>query len=260
MCCGWPKTCGVGWGHSKHPLSSFPPQADSPASSPSPTRTPTPPATPEAGGPPRCMAGGSPEPVLNGSSPVPGPGAMAPPDVEALVPSHDEQGRPIPEWKRQVMVRKLQLRMQEEEEQRRKVGGALTVGSRELCVVRAAQDLARGHGVEPHRSGSLPAGMAPAPLYAGDGLTTSALGAVHPAWSQTHSAVLIPCGYWWCTVLALCWTLALGGWHVQGCGMHPQELFCPFSCPSWSLGASRPPHAGATLLPTGAFWDPLGSS
>ncbi|XP_052547729.1 espin isoform X2 [Tympanuchus pallidicinctus] len=95
--------------------------ADSPASSPSPTRTPTPPATPEAGGPPRCMAGGSPEPVLNGSSPVPGPGAMAPPDVEALVPSHDEQGRPIPEWKRQVMVRKLQLRMQEEEEQRRKL-------------------------------------------------------------------------------------------------------------------------------------------
>lgn len=41
-------------------------------------------------------------------------------ETEVLVPSHDEQGRPIPEWKRQVMVRKLQLRMQEEEEQRRK--------------------------------------------------------------------------------------------------------------------------------------------
>uniref|UniRef100_A0A8B9E9L6 WH2 domain-containing protein n=1 Tax=Anser cygnoides TaxID=8845 RepID=A0A8B9E9L6_ANSCY len=95
-------------------------QAESPLSSPSPTRTPTPPATPEAVGLPRCMAGGSPEPVLNGSSPVPGPGARGPPDAEALVPSHDEQGRPIPEWKRQVMVRKLQLRMQEEEEQRRK--------------------------------------------------------------------------------------------------------------------------------------------
>lgn len=40
--------------------------------------------------------------------------------MEALVPSQDEHGRPIPEWKRQVMVRKLQLRMQEEEEQRRK--------------------------------------------------------------------------------------------------------------------------------------------
>ncbi|XP_009459257.1 PREDICTED: espin [Nipponia nippon] len=86
--------------------------AESPVSSPSPTRTPTPPATPEAAGPPRCLAGGSPEPVLNGSSPVAA--------GEAVVPSHDEQGRPIPEWKRQVMVRKLQLRMQEEEEQRRK--------------------------------------------------------------------------------------------------------------------------------------------
>ena len=38
------------------------------------------------------------------------------------MPSHDEQGRAIPEWKRQVMVRKLQVKMQEEEEQRRKVG------------------------------------------------------------------------------------------------------------------------------------------
>ncbi|XP_042650794.1 espin isoform X2 [Tyto alba] len=96
--------------------------AESPASSPSPTRTPTPPATPEAAGPPRCLAGGSPEPVLNGSSPVPAAGAGVAGEAEALVPSHDEQGRPIPEWKRQVMVRKLQLRMQEEEEQRRKPG------------------------------------------------------------------------------------------------------------------------------------------
>uniref|UniRef100_A0A663DUW0 Espin n=1 Tax=Aquila chrysaetos chrysaetos TaxID=223781 RepID=A0A663DUW0_AQUCH len=94
--------------------------SESPASSPSPTRTPTPPATPEAAGPPRCLAGGSPELVLNGSSPVLAAGAGAPVEAEVLVPSHDEQGRPIPEWKRQVMVRKLQLRMQEEEEQRRK--------------------------------------------------------------------------------------------------------------------------------------------
>ncbi|XP_065552620.1 espin isoform X2 [Lathamus discolor] len=96
--------------------------AESPVSSPSPTRTPTPPATPEATGPPPCLAGSSPEPVLNGSSPVPAAGAGAAVEAEALVPSHDEQGRPIPEWKRQVMVRKLQLRMQEEEEQRRKPG------------------------------------------------------------------------------------------------------------------------------------------
>ncbi|KAM9505107.1 LOW QUALITY PROTEIN: espin-like [Salvelinus alpinus] len=42
-------------------------------------------------------------------------------DVEALVPTHDEQGRAIPEWKRQVMVRKLQVKTQEEDEHKRKV-------------------------------------------------------------------------------------------------------------------------------------------
>ncbi|XP_044206720.1 espin isoform X2 [Thunnus albacares] len=41
-------------------------------------------------------------------------------DVEALVPTHDEQGKAIPEWKRQVMVRKLQVKMQEEDEHKRK--------------------------------------------------------------------------------------------------------------------------------------------
>ncbi|XP_069774604.1 espin isoform X2 [Narcine bancroftii] len=41
-------------------------------------------------------------------------------DAESLVPTHDEQGAPIPEWKRQVMVRKLQAKIQEEEEQKRK--------------------------------------------------------------------------------------------------------------------------------------------
>eukprot|EP00062_Callorhinchus_milii_P000342 gi/632934252/ref/XP_007904871.1/ PREDICTED: espin-like protein isoform X1 [Callorhinchus milii] len=40
-------------------------------------------------------------------------------DVDSLVPTHDERGRPIPEWKRQVMVRKLQARLQDEEEARR---------------------------------------------------------------------------------------------------------------------------------------------
>lgn len=53
---------------------------------------------------------------------TPAPGVQL--DVETVIPTHDEQGRPIPEWKRQVMVRKLQQKMQEEEEQRRKVGGA----------------------------------------------------------------------------------------------------------------------------------------
>lgn len=82
-------------------------------------RSPTPPAP----GP----ASAGPQPLLNGTL-APAPPATPAPgvqlDVEALVPTHDEQGRPIPEWKRQVMVRKLQIKMQEEEEQRRKVGGA----------------------------------------------------------------------------------------------------------------------------------------
>ncbi|OCT70673.1 hypothetical protein XELAEV_18037596mg [Xenopus laevis] len=61
----------------------------------------------------------SPEPLVNGNS---SPLAQAQPsqlDVESLIPTHDEQGRPIPEWKRQVMVRKLQLKIQEEEEKKR---------------------------------------------------------------------------------------------------------------------------------------------
>ncbi|KAM5266779.1 espin isoform 1-T1 [Hipposideros larvatus] len=89
-------------------------QPDSPlqpaSPAPSRARSPTPPAA-------------GPQPLLNGSL-APAPPATPAPgvqlDVEALVPTHDEQGRPIPEWKRQVMVRKLQLKMQEEEEQRRK--------------------------------------------------------------------------------------------------------------------------------------------
>ena len=53
-------------------------------------------------------------------------------DVEALVPTHNEQGRAIPEWKRQVMVRKLQVKMQEEEEHKRKVGVAEGEGEGEV--------------------------------------------------------------------------------------------------------------------------------
>ncbi|KAG9494374.1 hypothetical protein GDO78_001954 [Eleutherodactylus coqui] len=35
-------------------------------------------------------------------------------DLDFLVPTYDEQGRPIPEWKRQVMVRRLQAHLEEE--------------------------------------------------------------------------------------------------------------------------------------------------
>uniref|UniRef100_H0XII4 Espin n=1 Tax=Otolemur garnettii TaxID=30611 RepID=H0XII4_OTOGA len=82
--------------------------------SPSPARSPTPPAA-------------GLQPLLNGSLAPPPPATPAPGvplDVETLIPTHDEQGRPIPEWKRQVMVRKLQVKMQEEEEQRRKLTAA----------------------------------------------------------------------------------------------------------------------------------------
>lgn len=58
--------------------------------------------------------------VVNGNS-ASGQMRKSSVDIEALVPTHDEQGRAIPEWKRQVMVRKLQVKMQEEEESKRKV-------------------------------------------------------------------------------------------------------------------------------------------
>uniref|UniRef100_A0A7M4EZ98 WH2 domain-containing protein n=1 Tax=Crocodylus porosus TaxID=8502 RepID=A0A7M4EZ98_CROPO len=63
---------------------------------------------------------GSPEPVVNGTMALPASVQSNQVDIEALIPTHDEQGRPIPEWKRQVMVRKLQMKIQEEEEQKRK--------------------------------------------------------------------------------------------------------------------------------------------
>lgn len=42
-------------------------------------------------------------------------------DIDYLVPTHDEKSRPIAEWKRQVMVRQLQARLLDDEDQRRKV-------------------------------------------------------------------------------------------------------------------------------------------
>uniref|UniRef100_A0A8D1H6A4 Espin-like protein n=2 Tax=Sus scrofa TaxID=9823 RepID=A0A8D1H6A4_PIG len=45
-------------------------------------------------------------------------------DLDGLVPTRDERGRPIPEWKRQVMVRKLQARLSVEREAQDDGGGA----------------------------------------------------------------------------------------------------------------------------------------
>ncbi|XP_057406937.1 espin isoform X1 [Balaenoptera acutorostrata] len=108
------------------------PDSPLPLASPAPSRarSPTPPAA------------GS-QPLLNGSV-APAPPATPAPgvqlDVEALIPTHDEQGRPIPEWKRQVMVRKLQLKMQEEEEQRRKLTAASS-----CCYPREGWRYSREH-------------------------------------------------------------------------------------------------------------------
>uniref|UniRef100_A0A3P8UP20 Espin like n=1 Tax=Cynoglossus semilaevis TaxID=244447 RepID=A0A3P8UP20_CYNSE len=44
-------------------------------------------------------------------------------DIDYLVPTHDEKGHSIAEWKRQVMVRQLQARLLDEEDQRRKENG-----------------------------------------------------------------------------------------------------------------------------------------
>eukprot|EP00069_Balaena_mysticetus_P015970 bmy_09529T0 len=110
------------------------PDSPLPPASPAPSRarSPTPPAA------------GS-QPLLNGSV-APAPPATPAPgvqlDVEALIPTHDEQGRPIPEWKRQVMVRKLQLKMQEEEEQRRKERGGATEAGGDAAGERAVGEAA----------------------------------------------------------------------------------------------------------------------
>lgn len=56
-------------------------------------------------------------------------------DAESLVPTHDERGRLIPEWKRQVMVRRLRARLADEDPAggpvrgARGVKGARAVGS-----------------------------------------------------------------------------------------------------------------------------------
>lgn len=50
-------------------------------------------------------------------------------DADSLVPTHDEQGHLIPEWKRQVMVRRLQARLADEEAMGTQVQGVLGMGS-----------------------------------------------------------------------------------------------------------------------------------
>lgn len=99
----------------------------------SPPATPSPSPSPTSSAPPKTISNSASYENLPSNSVVNGNGrANTTPagadsgrktslDVEALVPTHDEQGKAIPEWKRQVMVRKLQVKMQEEEDHKRKV-------------------------------------------------------------------------------------------------------------------------------------------
>ncbi|KAL0186204.1 hypothetical protein M9458_017874, partial [Cirrhinus mrigala] len=96
------------------------PESPPPACPPTP---PTPPAPTTSGGSPQNLSTSQSSEKLaaavNGNTSV-AQSKSSVVDVESLVPTHDEQGRAIPEWKRQVMVRKLQVKMQEEEENKRK--------------------------------------------------------------------------------------------------------------------------------------------
>nr|XP_054494850.1 espin-like protein [Agelaius phoeniceus] len=70
-----------------------------------------------------------PAPFLAHSDGAPGPAGPPRPDpaevdAESLVPTHDERGRLIPEWKRQVMVRRLRARLADEDPAGGQVRGA----------------------------------------------------------------------------------------------------------------------------------------
>lgn len=115
------------------PTPSSPPPSASPVPASPTTPTSSPRSTPTAIGPGRSMSASSSYEQLSANAAINGNGGSAAgadsgrksslADVEALVPTHDEQGKAIPEWKRQVMVRKLQVKMQEEDNHKRKVGG-----------------------------------------------------------------------------------------------------------------------------------------
>ncbi|KAM8927482.1 espin isoform 2-T2 [Pelodytes ibericus] len=87
------------------------------SASPPPSSPSTP--TGNASFSPSKGAGKSSEPLVNGNTTPPSAVPNTQLDIEGLIPTHDEQGRSIPEWKRQVMVRKLQLKIQEEQEKKR---------------------------------------------------------------------------------------------------------------------------------------------
>uniref|UniRef100_A0A4X1T3Y9 Uncharacterized protein n=1 Tax=Sus scrofa TaxID=9823 RepID=A0A4X1T3Y9_PIG len=60
-------------------------------------------------------------------------------DLDGLVPTRDERGRPIPEWKRQVMVRKLQARLSVASAPEAQVGPGRDRGPPEQAAWRYSQ-------------------------------------------------------------------------------------------------------------------------
>ncbi|XP_057680479.1 espin isoform X4 [Corythoichthys intestinalis] len=135
-----------------------PPKNSSPQASntsvTSPPTTPSPTPSPPGSGTFKAMSASASFEQLHFNSAINGSSAAGTPgqqsgrksslaDVEALVPTHDEQGKAIPEWKRQVMVRKLQVKVQEEEEHKRKEsrgGGQTGQGSRREDRAGATKD------------------------------------------------------------------------------------------------------------------------
>ncbi|XP_050834106.1 espin-like protein [Serinus canaria] len=76
--------------------------------------------------------------TLSAQDGAPGPAGSPRPDpaeidAESLVPTHDERGRLIPEWKRQVMVRRLRARLADEDPAGGQVRGARGAGRGAGC-------------------------------------------------------------------------------------------------------------------------------
>nr|XP_027320529.2 LOW QUALITY PROTEIN: espin-like protein [Anas platyrhynchos] len=69
-----------------------------------------------------------------------------PVDVDTLVPTHDERGRLIPEWKRQVMVRRLRARLADEVEVCEQEPGAWRFSPSHEAVLGPFGELLTGGG------------------------------------------------------------------------------------------------------------------
>lgn len=101
-------------------------------------------------------------------------------DLDGLVPTRDERGRPIPEWKRQVMVRKLQARLGADPAPEAQVGPSVGVGEGPSGLRVAGGGVARWRGVGPEGGGGAEAGRAGRAGELGSGGWVWKLGALSP--------------------------------------------------------------------------------